>query len=533
MSPPLPAPVSAPSTGRRIAIAGLIWSGALLASRIVGLVRDAVLGSTLGVGPQADVYAAAFRVPDAVTIIVSGGALGVVFIPLFSAFLSKGEEDRAWRAFSNVANFILAFAAVAIPLAWGFAPALCGWLAPGFDAEQAAQLVRLTRIVLPAQVFHLLSGLLGAALLARDRHAVPALAPLVYSVCVIAGGLLGQSAEGFAWGTLVGAIIGPFGLPLWACLQMGLRWRPVLDLRDPDLRTYLERALPIMLGFSIVAWDDTIWTHFGSDVGTGAIATLNYAKTLVKVPIGVFGAAIGLAAYPTLTRLCVEGRLGEAYHTILRSARVTLMLAFGSQVVLTVAGPEVGALVYGAGRIAPAQLEELGICLAVFATGLGAWSLHTVLARGFYARARTWVPTRLGFAILLLALPLYPLLGRHFGAPGLAAASSAAMVAYVTLLAVLLHRELGRELGKENKGETSVGLLPFLLRAVPAVALGIGAGVALRPLLGPPDWTRIDALWRFVVLGGAGGLTFVGACAALGVAEVREIGRLFIRRGRR
>jgi putative peptidoglycan lipid II flippase len=517
--------VSQPSSGRRIAVAGAIWTGALLASRLMGLVRDAVLGSTLGVGPTADAYAAAFRIPDNVLFIVSGGALGIVFIPMFTAFLANGEEERAWRAFSLVANFILLLAGIVVPIAWWFAPELGAVYLPDFTPDQAELFVRLTRIILPAQVFHLLSALLGAALLARDKHAIPALAPLVYSACVIAGGLIGRSAEGFAWGTLVGALLGPFGMPLVACLQSGLRWRLVLDLRDRDFRTYLVRALPIMLSYTIVGADDTVLTYFGASVGTGVVATLNYAKTLMKVPIGVFGMAMGQAAYPTLTRLCVEGKLPEAYATLLKAARVTLVLALGSQVILTVAAPETGTLVYGAGRIAPDQLAQMGLCLGVFSLALGAWSVYTVLARGFYARARTWVPTLLGFAALLLALPVYAGLGKAFGAPGLAAASSAALIVYVAILAALLHRELSPGAG--------TGLLPFLLRALPATALGIGAGVLLRPFLGPPDWTRLDALLRFCVLGGVGGGVFVSAAWTFGVGEIREIGGMVMRRVRR
>ena len=133
---------------RKIAAAGVIWTLALLASRVMGLVRDAVLGTVLGVSPAADAYAAAFRVPDLVSLLVSGGALSIVFIPMFTGFLAKGEDDRAWRAFSLVANFVVALAAVLVPLAWWFAPEIAAFLAPGFDPEQRALLVRLSRIVL-------------------------------------------------------------------------------------------------------------------------------------------------------------------------------------------------------------------------------------------------------------------------------------------------------------------------------------------------------------------------------------------------
>jgi len=508
---------------RKIAAAGVIWTLALLASRVMGLVRDAVLGTVLGVSPAADAYAAAFRVPDLVSLLVSGGALSIVFIPMFTGFLAKGEDDRAWRAFSLVANFVVALAAVLVPLAWWFAPEIAAFLAPGFDPEQRALLVRLSRIVLPAQVFHLLSGLLGAALLARDKHAIPALAPLVYNAAIIVGGVVGQSAEGFAWGVLIGAFLGPFLLPLLAARSVGLRWTLGLSLRDPDFRTYILRALPIMLAFSIVGFDDYAWTWFASSLPEGAVSTLQYAKKLAMVPIGVFGYAMGYAAYPTLARLSAEGRNAEVWSTVVTSVKATLFLAFGSQVVLTVAGADVGAAVFGTTRITPAEHLILGECVAWFSLGLAGWSAQTLFARGFYARGKTWLPTRLGFFVLIAALPVYWGGAAGLGTPGLALASSAGITLYVVALAVLLRRDLG---GTNGLGE-------FLLRALPAVAAGVAVGLSLKPALGAPEWTRADAIFRTVVLGGAGGLAFVGAAWAFGIAEVREIATTVIQRIRR
>ncbi|HNC97436.1 MAG TPA: murein biosynthesis integral membrane protein MurJ, partial [Myxococcota bacterium] len=431
---------------KSIGIAGLIWSASLLLSRVSGLLRERVLGTTLGVGGEADVYQAAFRVPDLINYLVAGGALSIVFIPLFTAHLERGDEARAWRSFSILANFLVGALGSLIVVGMVAMPWLVGLLAPGFSPEQLSELSQLSRIVLPAQLFHLLGGLLSAALLSKERHAVPALAPLLYTGSIIAGGLWTGTAEGFAWGVLIGAILGPFGLPLWACLREGLRWQLIFDPRDPDFRSYLYRSLPIMLGWSIVGMDETVVTWFASSFAEGSVAILGYARTLMKVPMGVFGMAMGIAAYPTLTRLCAEEKTGEAWKILARASRQVLVLAFGSQVILTVAGPELGALVYSARKIQPDQLAEMGRCLGIFSLALGAWTVQTLLARGFYARGKTWLPTWLGFGVLVLALPIYAGLA-PYGSTGLALASSLGITAYTLLLGVVLWREMGRQPG--------------------------------------------------------------------------------------
>ncbi len=508
---------------KSIGIAGLIWSASLLASRVIGLVRERVLGTTLGVGGEADVYQAAFRVPDLINYLVAGGALSIVFIPLFTAHLERGDEARAWRSFSILANFLVGALGSLVLVGLVAMPWLVGLLAPGFSAEQLAQLTHLSRIVLPAQIFHLLGGLLSAALLSKERHAVPALAPLLYTGAIIAGGLWTGTAEGFAWGVLVGAILGPFGLPLWACLREGLRWQLVFDPRDPDFRAYLLRSLPIMLGWSIVGMDETVVTYFASSFTEGSVAILGYARTLMKVPMGVFGMAMGIAAYPTLTRLCAEEKTGEAWKILARASRQVLVLALGSQVLLTVAGPELGALVYSARKIQEDQLAELGLCLGVFSLALGAWTVQTLLARGFYARGKTWLPTWLGFGVLLIALPVYAGLAR-FGSVGLAMASSLGITAYTLLLGVVLWWQMGRQPGRGDAGGVEdAGFGLFFVRAILATGVGIGGGLWVAGLLPAVGGGAAALIGRIVVIGGVGGGLFVGLGLLLGIAELREV----------
>lgn len=510
---------------RQVRAAGLLWGGALLLSRVIGLVRDSVLGHTLGVSPEADVYQAAFRIPDWFVLLLAGGSLSIVFIPIFTAHLERGDEARGWNAFSQIANFLLLVMAVAGTGMWLLAPRLAEVLAPGFSGAQLELLARLTRIILPAQAFHVLGGLLSASLLARDRHAVPALAPLVYSLGIIAGGLVGGTAEGFAWGVLAGAFAGPFLLPLWAALRVGLRWRPVLSFADPDLRAYLARWVPVLLGGSLVLFDDTLIARFGSVLDAGTIAMLGYAKTLMRAPMGIFGAAMGFAAYPALTRLALEGRRVELYGLVTDATRRVLVLAFASQVGLTVAAPEVGVLVYGTARIPVERMATLGWCLGLFSLALGPWSAQILLARAFYAQGRGWVPARLGLLIAVLAIPFYALAGRTLGAPGLALVSSAVVTASVGVLQWTLRRGCG---GDRGYGD-------LLWRAVPAVVLAIAAGLGLRALLPPLIGTRLDAVWRAAALGGGATVLFVGLAAAFRLPELDALLdpiRRRLRRGR-
>jgi putative peptidoglycan lipid II flippase len=501
---------------RQLAVAGAIWTVGILLSRLIGLVRERVIGATLGATGTADAYAAAFRIPDLAVYLLASGALSITLLPLLSAHQERGDGERASRTFSVVANFLLLLAVCVLGAAWLLAPTLAPLLSPGFDDERLALLVRLSRIVLPAQLFFVASPLLQAALLARDRHAPAALAPLVYNGCIVAGGLLRGDAEGFAWGVLVGAALGPFGLQLWGARAAGLRWSLAWDTGDADFRTFILRALPIMLGQSVVVWDDTLLTRFGSRLHEGQVAVLNYAKTLMRVPMGVFGQAMGYAAFPVLARMCLNGRQGEAYRTIVATTRHVLLLAVGSQVVLTVAGTDIATLIYTTRRMSPAQLTELGHCAGVFSLALAAWSAQPLFSRGFYARGRTWVPTAAGMVVLVASVPLYAF-AAQFGAGKLAYASSAAIVVYTLVLEALLRREIGE----------GPGYLPALWRLALAGALAISLGFGVERLLPERAWTSLDAAWRLALTGGLSGGAYLAVAALVGLPEARALLKRF------
>ncbi len=373
---------------RTIGIASIIWASSIFLSRIMGLLREQIIGRTLGASREADLYFASFTLPDFLNYLLAAGALSIVFIPIFVEYLERNDRDGGWKALSVIANFILVVGSIGIALLMVFARPLTSFVAPGFtEPGEVDTLVRLIRIILPAQSFLVIGGLLSAALQAQDRHLLPAMAPLVYSAGIIVGGLIGarypgMSADGFAWGVLAGSAMGPFALPLYGCIKSRIRWFPILSFRNRDLMRYLWLSFPIMIGFSIVVVDEWIVKNQASYLAAGALSYLQYGRTLMKVPIVVFGMAAGVAAYPTLSRLVATGRVAEAYGLVCGAVRVTLFATFAAQVCMTLAGFEAVYLTWGlfSNRFSVADAQATGTVLAFLCLGLSGWASQTVIS---------------------------------------------------------------------------------------------------------------------------------------------------------
>ena len=529
------------SQARTIGIASAIWAGSIFLSRIMGLVREQVIGRTLGASRQADLYFASFTLPDFLNYLLATGALSIVFIPIFLKYLERGEGDRGWEAFSVIANFVLLAGSVGIALLMVFARPLTNIVAPGFtNLDDVDTLVRLIRIILPAQFFHVIGGLLSAVLQAQDRHFLPAMAPLVYSACIIIGGLVGADyaglgADGFAWGVLAGSVLGPFALPLYGCLKTRMHWYPILSLRNSDLRHYLWLSFPIMIGFSIVVVDEWIIKNQASYLAEGALSYLQYGRTLMKVPIGVFGMAAGVAAYPTISRMVAAGSVVEAYGVLCRAVRLMLIATFAAQVCMTLAGFEAAYLIWGlfGSRFSVADAQATGTILLYLCLGLGGWAAQTVISRGFYALGSTWLPTIVGTIIAFVMVPFYVVLRQNWGAIGLAIASSVAILVYVLLLGWLQHRRFEREAAARGTTLSDVpGMLNGALRLAVAAGVAIGIGLAVRAQLLElvPGVLLPAILIRAAVLCAVGIGTYVTLARILGVRELTEIEGMLLRR---
>ena len=335
------------SQARIIGVASAIWAGSIFLSRIMGLVREQIIGRTLGASREADLYFASFTLPDFLNYLLAAGALSIVFIPIFLEHLERGDEEGGWEAFSVIANFIVVAGGVGIALLMVFARPLAAVVAPGFTRPArsryagAADPDHPAGAVLPCDRRPVVGGAAGAgpALCCRRWRR--------WSIRLASSPAASSGALCRTWA--------PMDLPgaCWPARCSGLRaaalWLPQdaacagarsCRFRNADLRRYLWLSFPIMIGFSIVVVDEWIVKNQASYLGAGALSYLQYGRTLMKVPIGVFGMAAGVAAYPTISRMVAAGAVVEAYGVLCRAVRLMLVATFAAQVCLTLAGFE-------------------------------------------------------------------------------------------------------------------------------------------------------------------------------------------------
>ena len=313
----------------------------------------------------------------------------------------------------------------------------------------------LTRILLPGQMFFFAGFVLGARLLVRKIFTYQALTPILYNLGIIVGGVLlaGRvGVESLAWGALGGAFVGAALLNGIGALRGGLRYHPILNLRDPAFLEWLKLSLPLMIGASLTTADRWILNHYAAG-DHGGISLLTVAKNLFNAPFSIIGMAAGAASLPFFSSLFAQGRMYDFNGAVTRSVSRLLAVSFlVSAVMIALAEPLVD-LLFRRGRFTHADAHLAGHYFAVFALTLCLWSAQGIYARAFYAAGDTLTPAISGTVITLLSIPIYGLLYRSFGIVGLAAASDLGMLALTLTMAVQLHQRRLVSLASLEGGE--------------------------------------------------------------------------------
>lgn len=499
----------------KMGIAALIMAGSVFLSRLMGLVRDKVVSWQFGAGAESDVYFAAFVVPDFLNYLLAGGYISITLIPLLSKRFEEDEAD-GWRFFSAVFWWAAIGIAALTVIAWAFAPELAQLVGPGFTPEKQERLAHFLRIILPAQVFFLPGACVSALLYIRKQFLAPALTPLIYNGCIIAGGLLvtGRGMEGFCWGVLFGAATGSFLLPVMAArarsvlpegVPSGLRLR--LVLRHPLLKRLLLLALPLMLGVSIVAMDEQFVRIFGSMAGEGAVSLLSYARRIMLVPVGVVAQAAGVASFPFLAALAARGDETGFDATLGSALRGSMLVVIPlTAYMMAVALPTLGFIFEG-GRFSAEETVLAAPLLQILLLSVPFWVVQQVIGRAFYARQNTLTPAVVGTVATLAALPVYPLAVRLWGAFGVAMLTTLCLFVYTVVLSWFWVRKHGSGAFDGMARLIAKGLL----LALPGTALAFLAvyGLPARlPFWLPSLYAWLPAALRHAVICGIAGIVF-------------------------
>ena len=488
--------------------AGIV-SIAVMASRLLGLVREKVIAYYFAAGVGGDAFYAAFRIPNLMRDLFGEGALSKAFVTTFTATELEDGEEAAWRLASRVFNATFLLLTLITVIGIFAAPAIVDLIFTGkgfqdvpldpsehfgFDSKRDLT-VYLTQIMFPYLILVSLAAVTMGLLNSKGKFGLPASASSFFNVGSLIVGVWGyylapsfdlHRTTGMAVGVLVGGAL-QFLIQVPSTWRVGFRYQPLLSFRDERVRQVMRLIGPAILGVAALQINVLVNAIFASQ-GGGWLTWINRAFRLMHLPIGVFGVAISTVALPNLAKLVAEGDMAAYRRAFSYALRLTFLLTVPASIGLMVLAEPICRLIFEGGQASPLDTQQTAIALFYYGFGLCGFSAVKIATDGFYTFNDTRTPAvislcTVGLNITLNYLFIYRL---GFDHRSLALSTSCTITLNFLALLLLLRGKAG------GLGLSGIWLLLIKLALVSAVM-----GVCL--LVGIHTDRRVGLGWRVII----------------------------------
>ena len=527
----MPIPTQDAAASRTIGRSALGSAAGILASRCCGLLRDMAYAAYWGAtGIAQGAYHTAFAIPNHFRALFAEGAFTSVFVPMLSRHLAEDDREGAWRLADRAISIqILALAAAVLAVS---VPSLLLWW---FGLFQKSPTTRLTLLILPLLMpFAILTcaqGAFSALLNCVKSFLLPTSLQSVFNLIQIAAiGVLALFWRNdqlialllFCLSTLLAGAVQLAALML-AARRKGYRFHFAPVWRDEEVQTLCRKMVPGLLGAGVTQFNNLIDKGLGLWLGSAAIGALHHSQRLVYLPTGLFGAAMGIACLPAISRATARHDDAEVVSSTSFALRLLLFLTLPCTALLLATGTDLVTILFARGAFQTEAIRESAWALQFYLLGLPAFCCVKVAVAPFHARLDTKTPMLVSFWMVGLNLVLNLTLMQFLRQGGLALAT--AICSWINLISLLA---LNRH---HTRGWSPLAFLlqaiPLLLAAAAAGAAAFGARHALLRLAVIQNLARFPkSLALFCGAGAAAAIAYLLACLLLRRPELIEVRRL-------
>lgn len=423
----------------------LVQASLTLVSRILGLLREAIIAARIGAGPVGDAFFAALMFPNLFRRFFAEGAFAQAFVPSYARTLEAEGEAAAHDVAQEALRVLFAATALIVILAQLAMPWIMTGLMGAYDDQpEIVQLgVVLTQITMPYLTFMALSALFSGVLNAAGRFSFSAGAPTLLNICIIAAALSAGDAEQTARYAAIAVTVAGIlqaGLLWWGVSRQKVRLSLIgLPRLTPNVKKIMALALPGAIAASGMQINVLI-SQVLAGLEVGARSWLQYADRLYQLPLGLVGVAVGVAILPRLARSARAEDLTGANSMMDDGIGLAMALTLPAAAALFIVPVPLIDALFGRGAFTDRDTALAASALVHFAWGVPAFVLIKVLAPGFFAREDTRTP--MNFALVSVVVNTALGAGLFFwlkstgepGFPGLAIATSAAAWVNAALL---------------------------------------------------------------------------------------------------
>lgn len=445
-------------------------------SKAFGFTRDIVLSYFYGASNISDAYLISTIIPVTILAMIGAG-ITTGYIPIYSKVSDNVSSERSKSFTNNLLNITILFSTIVIVISMIFTNQIVTSFAIGFDQETFNLAVEFTRISLIGILFSGIVIILTSFLQVNNKFVIAALIGLPLNIIIIISIILSSK---------VNLIILPIGstlallFPVLFLLpfvkKLGLRYKPVLNLKDESIKDLVKVSLPAIVGISVSQINLLIDRSIASSIAVGGISALSYSNRLIAFVIGIFIAPIITVVYPRLSHSYYNSDLSTFKKHLNDSITSMSILVLPSMIGFLVFSTPIIVLLFGRGEFDSKSVFLTSGALFFYSIGILSLGLREILSRAFYAINDTRTPVTNSIISVVVNIVLNITLSKFMGISGLALATSISAILATILIFISLRRRLG-PFGFKRTGIT------FLKVLFASVIMGILSKLAFTYLL--------------------------------------------------
>ncbi len=422
------------------------FSLAVLASRMLGFVRDMLYAFFLGAGLVMSAWILAFTAANFLRRLFGEGALGQALIPLMSHSITEQGREAA-RKKAGAVLIVLSIFLFAFSLVAGAASFFLSGFAEKPDLKLA---LSLFPFLAPFILLICLVGMFTALLNAVRHFFLPALSSVILNVCLITSLLWAGRvySDEPLLRILAAAVVvsGILQLSMLGIILYRENFFPSLNpgkvFAHPAVSELWRLTLPGIVGASALQFSLLVDKWVACIIGPHAVASLYYSDRLVYLPVGLFAVGMGTVLLQRLSYASAERDAPGFAQELLFGVRQILFIAVPASVFIWLFREPVLRLLFFRGDFGASALRETSYALSFYAFGIPAFMSLKILVGGFHARKMMKLPVKISICCVALNIALNFALMVPFRQGGIALATVVSSFVNIFALSYFLRREV-------------------------------------------------------------------------------------------
>ncbi len=412
-----------------------------LLSRVIGFLRDMLIGYKFGAGMYTDAYNVAVTIPETIFTLV-GLSISTAFLPMLSKIRNEKNENEMYLFANKIVNILFVCSLVLFLLGSIFSKNIVNFLTNngaqgGFSEETYLLAVKLTKITLINLIFLTLNACFAAMLQVNEDFIIPSILGLFFNIPMIIYLVLFNDYNiiGLTISNVIGNLFRVL-VQIPSLIHHNYHYKFIMDFRDKYLKDIIIIILPVLVGAGANSLNMVADMKIASSLNEGSISALNYAQKIITLVNSSLTAAISSVSYPMMANFLNRNEIDKFIDILKKSVTYLAvilvpvsvgMIVFGRYIINTI-------YVYNNGKFDDVAVNLTTLALCGYSCGIFFTGMRDILNSAFFSMGKTKITAINGIIGVVINVALNILLSRILGIQGIALASSLAMFITAVLL---------------------------------------------------------------------------------------------------